>query len=98
MAFSPALRSAPLSGLPSARFALLDELDQQFGHVVDESDMGYWSSDLECGSDWDRSGLSSEDLEDVCGVYGEGEALAGYFDSLSTFDSDDYEYQQSLLY
>lgn len=93
MSFAPSV-------LPSTAFALLDEarFDHDFGHMVDESELGYWSSDLECGSEYVRpSYLSSDDLEDVAGVYGEGESLQSYFDCLSTFDADDYEYQQSLV-
>lgn len=77
--------------LPSRRFELLDRVDQDFGHVVDESDLGFWSSDLEAGMDWD--------MPQASGVYEpEEQQLYGYFDGMSTFDADDFEYQQSLLY
>ena len=89
MSFAPSTRVAPLA--PSAPVSFVDDLDQQYGFVVDESDLGYWSSDRVAGMDWD--------LPQASGVYeSEEDRLFGYFDGMSTFDSDDYEYQQQLLY
>ena len=90
MAFSPSTVVAPLSA-PRPRVDLAD-FDHDFGYMVDESDLGLWSSDREAGMDWDvygACGYESDESED--------QVFDG-FDCMSTFDADDYEYQQALLY
>lgn len=84
---APSALSAPV--LPSVDFALRDQLDQEFGYLVDESDMGYWDSGRCSSSDWD-SEPESDDYERFAFV----EASLDY----EPLDTDDYEYQQALLY
>lgn len=88
------MRTSAPSVLPSVAFALLDEarFDQDFGHLVDESDLGLWSSDLESGLDLDLapSPYGAHTFDHVA-EYG--------FDTSDTYlDTDDYEYCQALAY
>ena len=84
--------SFSMASTPSVAPAVdLLDIDQEFGYLVDEAHLGYWSSDRVAGMDWD--------LPQASGVYeSEEDRLFGYFDGMSTFDADDYEYQQQLLY
>lgn len=65
-----------------------DALDSALIDELQQSLYSFGEEELQCDD-------FGSDLADICG----GDPHWGsYFDSMSAFDSDDYEYQQGLLY